>query len=463
MKRLLLPLAALAMLTASPALGQAGSCNVIESRLAQREILNGAPVIRLEGPFLIRCEGGAEIRALDGTLHELTNVVELVGNVFFQDPDRTLTADSATYSSRTGRLYAEGNVVFTNRAEGSTLRGPELEYYRATDERPLSRVLATRRPHLTIAAESDSAGAEPLELDGDRVTIVGDDDLTAIGDVVIVQAEIRATSDEARYNGMTEQLDLQGDATVMGEEFELAGQSIQVDIANGSLEKVHAETDAVLTGDDLEVAAPDLQLFFAADSLQRLVAQGGDGEDAGRAIAVAEAFRLEADSIDALLPGQALEQVIAIGNARGEALDTIAPKPVVIAADSVASSPAAVPPVLANDWVVGDTIIGFFGLADVATLAPGDTAQTELRKLVASGSAQALYRTQEESSDEAGPPGVNYLSGQIIELNFEEGELRLATVTSLRQGLYLEPIPPAPADSAPAVPGGDVGTEGRSR
>ncbi len=461
---------------AIPVAAQAGSCNVAESRLAEREVVNGVPLIRLEGPFLVQCEGGAEIRALTGTLNELTSEIVLVGEVFFEDPDRTLTADRATYSSSLARLHAIGDVVFTNRAEGSTLRGPELEYYRETETRPQTLVVAVGRPHLTLVPREADEGAEPLELDGDSVAIRGRDNLVAVGDVVITQSEIRAVSQEAHYDGLTEDLVLFGAATVTGNEFALAGDTIEVDIVDSEIETVHAADYAVLTGEDLVVTAPDLQLFFAADSLQRLVARSpapdsGAIDSAGviqdRPVAISESFRLEADSLDARLPGQQLEQVIAIGNARGEAIDTTAVPAVPAETDSLAPVYAGVPPVMENDWVVGDTIIGYF--ASVGTsAAPGDSAQTQLRQLVASGSAQALYRAIPEDAVDPGatdevPPGVNYLSGKVIELNFAEGELQLAVVTSLRRGMYLEPIPAVPevpADSAAAYSGLPVLTGG---
>lgn len=452
-------LATLALLCgASPAMAQVGSCNVVESRLAEREVINGVPLVRLEGPFLVRCDGGAEIRALTGTLNQLTSEIVLVGDVFFQDPDRTLTADRATYSYRLSRLHAFGNVVFINRAEGSTLRGPELEYYRETEERPQTLVVAVQRPHLTLVPRDAEEDAEPLELDGDSITITGRDQLTAVGDVVITQTDIRAVGEEAYYDGLTEDLDLIGAATVTGERFALAGDTIHVDIAESSIQLVHAASEAVLTGEDLEVTAPDLQLFFAADSLQRLVARGvlPDSVTApeDRPVAVSDAFRLEADSLDALLPGQQLKEVIAIGNARGEALDTVAPLAIPQIGDSTATRLAAVPAILENDWVVGDTIIGYFARVDTADV-PTDSADVQLTRLVASGFAQALYRAapEEAENDEPAdaPPGVNYLSGKVIELNFAEGELHLAVVTSLRKGLYLEPLPTVeqvPADSA---------------
>src|SRR5690606_20647045 len=148
-------------------------------------------------------------------------------DVHFEDSDRALTADEATYYRSVGRLWARGNVVFVNRVEGSTLRGPELEYYRQTDERPLAQVLATRRPELTIEPDEQDPEGEPLVVVADRLLILGDDDLSAFDSVVITRTDMRATSAEARYNSTTEDLELRGDAVIVSDDYTLAGEVIQ--------------------------------------------------------------------------------------------------------------------------------------------------------------------------------------------------------------------------------------------
>lgn len=457
---------ALLLAAAGSASAQAGSCDLVESQRVERNPITG--IIQIEGPFLVRCEGGAVLRASQGTLSEYSRELVLVGNVHFEDPEQTLTADNATYTSPIGRLYATGNVVFTNRTEGSTIRGPELEYYRPMEGRPDAIVNAGQRPHLTLQPRERTEGSEPLEIDADRVSIQGRSDLSAFGDVVIRRSDLDARAAEARYQEDTEALELRGNAEIRNEDFALAGEVIHADLAEGALEHVQARTGAALEGKDLTVTAAELQMFFTDELLQRAVARGGEGD--ARPRAVARNFRLTADSIDALTPGQELEQVIAIGRARGETVDTtradsgevaVAPAPpadTAAAPDSAAStlpdSAASALALIDHDWIVGDTLIGYFEAPD--SLAPADSAAVGdttvvLRRIVARGAAQSLYRVEARDSAAAGDGrrGVNYLAGETIELTFEEGELDVAQVTGLRRGLYLDPLPPDPDPEDP--------------
>jgi lipopolysaccharide export system protein LptA len=456
---------------AASASAQAGTCNLIDSQQVDRDPLSG--LIQIQGPFLVRCEGGAELRAQHGTLNEFLRELVLTGDVFFQDPDQTLTADNATYSSGIGRLYATGNVVFTNRKEGSTIRGPELEYFRPMEGRPEAMVNAGQRPHLTLRPKDRAEDAEPLELDADRVQIQGQTHLSAYGNVEIEQAGMDASAREAQYNADTGELVLRGDARIENDRFALEGEIVEAALVEGVLQNVHARNDAALRGEELTVTAPDLRMFFTGERLQRAVARRG-GEEGDRPVAVARNFRLEADSIDAITPDQRLDQVIAIGEARGEAIDTTradsataAPEVLAAAdsttapADSAAAPDSAAVAALAlidRDWIVGDTLIGFFAAPDSAT--PADTAGADtaavLKRIVARGFAQSLYRVQAQDSTGQPTPrrGVNYLAGETIELTFERGELNVAEVTGMRRGLYLDPAvggATTPAASQPAA------------
>jgi lipopolysaccharide export system protein LptA len=450
-----------------------GQCNILENERVDRRLEAGVPMIYVTGPFLIRCPGGEELRALAGTVNEWTREILLTGNVFFQDPTRTLTANQATYWANLGRLYATGNVVFTDRQEGSTIRGPELEYFRVMEGRPEAQVNAAQRPHLTLRPRQAAANAEPLEIDADRVSIAGQNNLSAYGNVIIRRTDLHATAEEALYNSATDALDLRQNARIQSEQFNLSGRTVHARLPAGALEYVHARTDATLVGDELRVEAPDLQLFFSEDLLHRAVARtevDPAGNRTGRAVATARAFRLEGDSIDAVTPNQRVDQVIAIGRARGESIEEApldAPEPAPRAespdrpvtpdvADRDTLGPVLASSLIDRDWIVGDTITGFFEYEEAAgaTEAAADTGAV-LRRIVARGMAQSLYRVEQEAGASPGQRrGINYLAGQLIELSFESGELQVAEVTGLRRGVYLDPVPagqPAPVDPTPVA------------
>lgn len=447
----LLPLLAGLALAVAPAAAQERVCDFSSMGRTEGVEQGGTSLILLHDPFEVRCSDGAILRANSGTLDRLRRELTLVGNVFFEDPGRTLTADHAIYNSGVGRLYATGDVVFTNRTEGSVIEGPELEYFQASAARPLAQVHARQRPHLTLQPREETDGAEPLEIDADRVTIYGQDELHAAGTVVITRTDLRATAVEATYDGASGGLELRGDARIVSREYDLAGEVIQARLEENVLRHVHARTDAVLSGEDLTVTAPDLQLFFADELLQRAVARTPGGTGAGgpaeRAVATSRTFRLEADSIDALVPAQRVEQVVAIGDARGESIDTtVAPA---VPLDTAAPAPG----VAERDWIRGDTITGHFAHADTAGDAPADTAAV-LERIVARGSALSLYRFEKRDAPPGSRRGINFLSGEVIELTFAEGEVSLAEVTGLQRGLYLDPAPPPGAQARTSREGG---------
>lgn len=403
------------------------------------------------GPFLFRCTSGAELRADSGTVYPGGEIL-LVGNVDYRDPTRTLTAARATYSRPIRRLYATGNVVFTDRAEGTTIRGPELEYFAAMPGRPEAQVNAGSRPHLTLRPRREGVDAddEPLEIDADRITVLGNDDLSAYGSVVITRTDLNATAAEARYDGATEGLELRGGAVVRGKDNVLRGEVVQAQLTENELTGVRARTRAELESTDLRVNAPDIQLVFKEELVERAIARRGDDTTAARPVALSPDFRLVADSIDALTPSQRLERVIAVGRARGESIDTTAAGGAAVDSAGAARTPSLID----SDWLEGDTITGYFVQRDTAAAASTDSTSTELERLVARGQAQSLYRIRDEDAQPDDPPGVSWVSAGMITVRMVGGEVEVTEVADVYRGIYLDPAPPGGAAPTPAPGGG---------
>lgn len=545
--RWLLPLLGLLLLVQSPGWGQSTECYLRGDRFS-RIAMGTDTLIVAHNAFTVTCDDGMEVRADSGQANTTTGDLKLVGNVFFTDPAQTLTADEADYSRQTARLHARGNVHLQNRAEGTTLMGPELEYYRANEQREVALVYATLRPTL-IMEPRDSVGnprGSPLTLIGDRVNIIGNDDLTAVGSVLITQDDLTASAEEARYDAATESLELRENALITREGSSISGEVVQARMTEGSLQHVQSRTAARLEGEDLTVAAPEIQLFFERDSLQQVVARVPPEVEGGRARAVSRTFRTEADSIDARFMDGTLNVVYAIGAARGETIDTtmagaetleMAPLPEVqpgaipglsvdpsvatpgdaveasedeppvapggrapvAMQDSVGPAGETPPPsteqiaaIISSDWIRGDTIIALFTTPDssgetgdgvepvegapadpdaaAAVPAPsdcqaepcppspapsGERETPQLRKLIAQREAQSFYRVASDNPATPDCRNLSFLVGDEIELDVVDGELEVATVRGLEQGLYLEAnncvASPAPADE----PGGE--------
>lgn len=490
--RALLSVAAFGAVSATAMAAQDGDLCDLDPTV-QPDVDVQGDLIYVRSAFLVRCQSGSELRGNSAVIDRITREIDITGNVQYEDANRRLTSQQATYTTSTGRLYATGSVVFSDKTRQSTLRGPELEYFRPMGDRTLARIAAGQRPHLTVVPESGANG-EPLEIDADRVDGVGQDRFTAVGNVVIRRSDLDAVASQVDYDaavgtlqlrrnaritrtvgdpvtlsgdavdarlagGVVDQVVSRGNAKVVGERFDLAGSTIDAAIPGGQIRQVTSRGDAALTAEELRVDGPEILLFFEADSLQRMVApRGGEGQ---RPVATATTFRITADSLDALLPGQQLDRVIAVGEAYGEAFDTLPD-------GSPAVTLGAPPGAVDRDWISGDTLTGFFAPKPIAaalpapadSTAPREKEEVELRRLVARGGARSLYRVADDGAGTAGassgPPELNYVSGSIIELAFEAGELDLARIEGLERGLYLEPVAsgqPPPA-SAPPTPAG---------
>jgi lipopolysaccharide export system protein LptA len=503
------PLVLLAALAATAhAAAAQNACNLIYQRGNYTVVgAEGSRIVNAQGPLLVRCTNGEELRADSAELFQAQNEVHLFRQVDYQDPGKALTSDMATYNSATGRLYATGNVVFTDKSQGSTLRGPELEYFRAMAGRPQSQATALQRPHVTVTPRGGTGGTggtrrrSPMEIDGDRVTSVGDRYMTATGNVVIEDNGTRSTAEEAYYDQVAGHVELRRQARVNNERYQLSGDFITSDLQNGSVSKVLAQANARMVSERLTVTGPQLQLFFERDLLQRMISGHQPGaavadSAAARSVALSKGFRLEADSIEAVTPEQQVRQVNAVGKARGESWDTLGAVRVLVDTGAAARPDTATrvltrPPTALDekDVLTADTIIAFFrgdsaggdsatrgrprvvgrpaaaprdsGLARPgaarATQAAGDTAKTEIERLLAIGDAHSIYRTRNDSTRPASQqrPGINYLAGDRIDLRFVAGEVDVAHVRGLKQGLYLDPAQPgdstAAADSAAAA------------
>jgi lipopolysaccharide export system protein LptA len=473
-----LALAALAFASAATtAAAQANNtCSLVSQRGNWTSV--GDPknrVISAQGPLLVRCANGEELRADSAVIYAAQNEVQLFRQVDYQDPTRSLTSDNATYNSQTGRLYATGNVVFTDKQKGSTLRGPELEYFRAMPGRPEAQSTATQRPHVTVVPKNSGNRANgtrrnPMEIDADRVTSVGDRYMTATGNVIINDNGTRSTAEEAYYDQVADHVELRRSAKVDNEKYHLSGDLITTDLQNGSVSRVVAQANARLESERLTVTGPLLRMFFERELLQRMTSGQVPGTTTtGRSVAVSKGFRMEADSLEALLPDQNLRQVNAVGKARGESWDTIPVRHVVADSGAVAGAarPMTEPPAsLADkDVLTADTILAFFrtdsvradsargrGGRDTVRLAgrparpanaQGDTTKTEIERLLALGDAHSLYRMRNDSTkqrqDPNQKPGLNYLIGDRIDLTFKNGEVDVAHVRGLKQGVYFDP------------------------
>ena len=100
-----------------------------------------------------------------------------------------------------------------------------------------------------------------------------------------------------------------------------------------------------------------------------------------------------------------------------------------------------------RDWMRGDTIVAHFD-----SLAAGDTAsKPKIREIVADGHAQSFYQMK-SSRGPADKPSINYVTGRIIDILFEDRKVATVTVTDQASGVMVEPATAAVSTAKQATP-----------
>lgn len=496
-----------------------GNCQFLPgTRNLQQITLSGGDKIFYMSTPRIACSDGVRISADSAVVYTSSNQSYLMGNVHYRDRTRTMESDQARYFSQLGRLQANGHLVVRDTVQGSTIRDGYLIYLRKTDFRdeedmnvttlngerpsavlymqpgtdtvsaadssgaaatvPDSLAVATPDSAVAVVAEApvDTAGPPPpprraprdtaqtpYHILADRMNLKGDRYFLAQGNVEILRDSITAWSQLAEYDQLAARLRLEGDARVVGSQYDLTAKTIDIAVPGGEMRSVRAVREAVLTGDNLKLTAPVIHVFTTDGSMDRLVAvplvadSAGEGIDGGagrlprandalpapdgrvavadsadlaRPVATAEDFLLTADSIEVNAPGQELKRIFAAGTARGESS----------ARDSINTE--SLPEVARKDWMEGDTVIATFVKVEPKPGERADSAQFELDRLVAKGRARSLYRmlsTDSTAHPGEDPPAVSYIMGSQIEIVMTAGEVDSMKVAGPVQGWQLEP------------------------
>lgn len=410
-----------------------------ETRLLYSRISDSVSNTFIGGGFVGRCQGEQNrLRADSAEQFQQAGVVNLYGNVVYEEIGKMqLTAARATYFTREGRLYADGNVVVTQLATGSTFSGPAIEYYRANEERPFARMIAPQRSTARMI-EKDSTGRlqPPVVISANRFEDAGDSLLMAWGDVTIERERIDGRSDSASFDKISQMARLIRGARITNtdtaQRFVLTGDTINLYSTDRQLDRVFALHKATATNEQLVLNAERIDMRLKNQELDEAFAFGE-----GRARATTPQQDVEADSLRIKLADRQVQEVRAIGRAVAIGTpDTLRMK------------------TTGKDVLRGDSVLAFFD----TTTAPADTARpraggptkagtrTRLREIRALGNASSLFHMA-NSKGPAAPPGINYVRGVRIYVNFDTGAVRDVRVDSAASGLYLEPASDSLSDS----------------
>lgn len=393
------------------------TANLVEQPSGQSLMVLGRGVV-------VSCAGqNNRISADSAQFSEDRGELLLIGSVHYTEPQIDITAQRMTYYRGEDRLNAVGSVVATM-SNGSIMRAPAADYYRAVVGRPIARTIATGRPQLSLVDTEAGAAAEPVIVLADQIVLVGDSVVYASRRVEITRTSVRANSDSAFVDTGREFVRLMLAPVVTGQgdrPFTLRGEVIDLFSRERQLERVLATPSGHVVSGDLELLADSIDLRLASEQLQVAYAWGP-----GRARATSPERDITADSIYVSTPNQRLREMHAVGDAFANSIPDSA---------TVTSSE--------RDWISGDTIVARFDSASA-----GDTSRALPRDLIATGNARSFYQfgNPEGVRDR---PTMNYVRGRVIAIAFADGEVRTVTVTDQAAGVYLEAesltaIPPAP-------------------
>jgi lipopolysaccharide export system protein LptA len=317
----------------------------------------------------------------------------------------------------------------------------------------------------------------PYEVRARRMFLEGSQYFRATGSVTINRDSVDAEADSLDYDQALGALFLANNARLTTAAYDLSATTIRLDIPQDEIRTVLAREEALLDGEDLWLLAPLISLALTDGKVDRLVAfQPPPPEDSTaleeerprrrvpqelmelgldrfptRPHAVAQDYLLRADSIEVLAPDEVLDEVWAMGSARGESL----------ARDSLNTEET--PPLIERDWLEGDTIVAIFvpqddssavqseGVETVQVVAPpsaggeapADSARYRLDRLVARVGARSLYRlaaTDSAVAEEEGRLAIHYVIGDEITILMSEGEVDRMEVTGTTRGIHLEPV-----------------------
>ena len=385
------------------------------------------------GGIRYRCEGQTvTLEADSAEYYGDRDVLYLIGAVHYTEPRVTVNSRRMSYYRLEERLFAEGNVDAVL-PSGTSMQGPQAEYFRQTPARPRTRMVATGRPRISLA-QHDSLGrpAEPVLLVAERVLMEGDSLVYASGRVEITRTDVEARGDSVFLDSGREYARLMRGPSITGRSerpFKLNGSLIDLYSRQRLLQRVVSSGQARAESEGMVLTSDTLDLRVADNRLQRAFAWG-----AGRARVVSPGNDIVADSLDVVMPAQKIREVRAVRRAFAQTLpDTLRIR-----------TPE-------RDWLRGDTIVARFD-----SVPASDTARRpRVREVVALGSASSFYHIAAQNGDPT-RPGINYVRGGTITVALREQQVQTVTVTDSAVGVYVEPQTDSAGAARAATPGARV-------
>lgn len=423
---LLMTLAAIAVARPAAAQNQSGRCvfefrNTPNTRLQAIRLPSGNSNIFLGAGVDAFCKAqGITLLADSAEYYGDQHVWYLIGSVRYSEPRAKVNSRRATFWTVEDRLLAEGDVVATM-PNGSTMRGPTLEYFRIIPKvRPRAKVIAPGRPQIKLIQKDTTGRAEAksdtVDLIANTVIMDGDSLVFASGKVEITRPDMIASGDSALMDSGREVARLMRTPAIEGRgerAFRLTGIVIDVYSKERKLQRVLSMGQAHAVSQDLDLQSDTVDMRVEGNQISRAYAWGKS-----RARAISPSQDMIADSLDVQMPGGRVSEVHALRKA------------------FIQSSPDTmkIRGSKEKDWIRGDTVIARFDTA----FAGDTTRKTRLRSLVALNRASSWYQIP-SSEGPSGTPSINYVRGVNITVRFEEQQVATVSVDGQATGMFLEP------------------------
>mgnify|MGYP003330664845 FL=1 len=364
---------------------------------------------------------GTDQRLLSDSLEQYPDqsLVILIGHVHYLENRIKLDSDRLTYYTNEERIVVEGKVVGRTPA-GTRFTAPRAEYLRpAVGIRPRSRLTAGSRAKVWLSPkDAGEAGKDTVILNADRIISDNDSLVYAVGKVTIERPDLLAESDSAFMDNGTEfmQLSVHPAITGVGERtFSLSGEFIDTWSRRKKLTRVLARGTAKATSKEVTLASDSIDLRLRGQKIDRAFAWGPT-----RARAKSAEQDIVADSIEIVMPEQEVQEVRAVRKA-------------------FAQSPPDSTKIIVTepDWIRGDTIIARF--ERIAAEPPDTGTRNAVREIVSSGTAKSYFQVAQSGAKKTpAVPNVNYVTGRVITLSFQQGKVRDVHVKDQAIGAYAE-------------------------
>ncbi len=213
-------------------------------------------------------------------------VLEVGGDVFYAEAERTIGAERAVYHRKSEFIEAIGSVVIVDSGYGATLRAEYVTY-----DRGAGYGSAVGRPVLELGRRgaegarpgAPAAGDEPVIVSADSMEVFADAHrAVAVGDVRIVRGSVVGTGERAVFLDDEDMTILTGDPLLVDGESSLSGETITMFTGEGGISRIESAGMAksiyrAESGETNELRGELIVFSFADGDLEEMFVSGSAG------------------------------------------------------------------------------------------------------------------------------------------------------------------------------------------